>query len=152
MKYKYSQKSIIGLQSTALAIILSAFGFYLIFREQYISGLIFIAISVPLFLLKKYIQFDPENRFIFSYYYFLGVPLGRKKKIREMKGIKVLKVSKSQNVNSRVSSNQIKESGYGAMLFYDDDKIMLKFDQDKTALEKEMREICVSHALKINVK
>ncbi len=139
------------MQSTVLGIILGIFGVYALINRQYIPGLFFLGLSFPFYFIRKYSDFDPEKKTLFIYYSFLGIPIGSKTKIEKIKGIKIAKVSSRQRVNSRVSSMDINDSGYGAILFYDDEKFNLKFDKDKNALFQEMNSLCETHSIKLKV-
>ncbi|MEQ8519688.1 MAG: hypothetical protein RLN79_01400 [Cytophagales bacterium] len=151
MKYRYKLKSIIGMQSTVLGLILNLSAIYLIIKSFFIPAAFFALISIPFFLLKKYILFAPIEQFTFTYYNFIGIPLGFKKKYTEVKGIKITRFSSTQRVNSRVNFADIKESGYAAFLFVDKNRIMLKFDPDKINLVEEMEAISKNHSIPLKI-
>ncbi|QNL21788.1 hypothetical protein HZR84_07510 [Hyphobacterium sp. CCMP332] len=151
MQYKFKLKSIIGMQSTVLGLILTLSAIYLAIKSFFIPAVFFALISIPFFLLKKYILFAPIEKFTLTYYNFLGIPLGFKKKYDEVKGIKITRVISTQRVNSRVNFADIKETGYAAFLFVDNSRIMLKFDQDKKNLAEEMESISKNHSIPLKI-
>ena len=92
---------------------------------------------------------NTAKKTIFSYFSLLGIPLGRKIEMDEIKGIKIERAKSSRRVNSRVNSTTLSETEFRAYIYFDEKKVMLSHNTDKEALKQSMRGIADDLTLKL---